>query len=177
MAIEIRPQPKTPRIPIGITIRGVVCLVLLIFLASSYLFFYFMINKMDREIEAKEEAAASLTRNIQEKEGQIIPISQRISAFTNLIKNHESPHDLFLTLEKNTLPYIQFSEFSLDESRVSLSGVARNFAVLEQQVNIFKKEPIIKSIALTSISVPKEEQGINFSLQLEFKPELFKPSL
>ena len=162
-----------------IILGGVICIIIALIIGLAYLFFVFTVKNMDKQIAEKEVASELLTMSIFEKEAEILPIRDRISDFSILINGHNSPYNLFGVIEKNCLPSVWFSQlsFTRDGLLVNLSGIAKDFATLEQQMNILKKELSLSSATLDSVSVSDEDGSIEFGLQLIFNPEVFNPNL
>lgn len=178
MAIEITTKPKIRKASLLITIGVTICIILGIIVGGSYLYFTFSLKRMNKEIEEKETSAMSLTRAIFEKEAQIIPVKNKITNFGILIDEHTSPFGIFEIIEKNTLPTVWFSQLDFDsaEMSVSLSGNTDSFETLEQQITIFKKEPMFQEMNLSSVTV-SEEMGIDFGIQFIFHPTIFNPNI
>ena len=178
MAIEITTKSRIRKIPPLVTTGVVVCIILGLVVGGSYLYFLLTLKKINKEIGEKEASAISLTQAIFQKESEIIPIKNKITDFGALIANHKSPFGIFEIIENNTLPTVWFSQldFNLAEMQVSLSGNVDNFETLEQQMAVFKKEPMFQSMKLSSVSV-SEESGVDFSVQFIFQPSVFDPNI
>jgi len=176
MAIEIVSKSKLKAPPLVLFLI-VICVIIAVVLVSAYLFFTISLGRMDKEIQSKEQATIVLTQTIMEKEAEIIPLRNKISDYGLLINTHKSPLDIFKILEGNSLPTVWFSnfEFNAEEGQVILLGHTDSFEILEQQVSVFKKEPLLTEITLSDVSMT-EEGGIDFSLQLSFKSEVFNPT-
>jgi len=178
MAIEITSKSSINRTPPWIIVGIVLCIILVIIVGAFYLFFTLTIDKMNKEIEEKDKASAILTENILKKEVEILPLKTKISDFGVLINKHETPYNVFGIIEKNCLPEVWFFKFSSDieKQEVSLLGKTESFELLEQQLNVLKKEPLLKKVTLTSLSVG-EEGEVEFALSLIFNSEVFKLNL
>lgn len=176
MAIEIVSKRKL-KVPPLMLFLAIACVIIAVVLVSTYLFFTISLRRMNKEIQDKEQATIILTQTIMEKEAEIIPLRNKISNYGLLINIHKSPFDIFKILENNSLPMVWFSgfEFNAEEGQAFLSGYTDSFETLEQQVSVLKKEPLLTGITLSNVSMA-EEGGINFSLQLSFKEEVFNPT-
>jgi len=172
MAIEIKARSKI-KIPRWITVALLIFVILAILLFSSYIYFSFSINNLKEKIQETEKAIKK-TPSEQALEKDILLKEKRINIFADLISQHRKPENIFSFLEKTTHPKVVFSEFSFDSSKntVKLTGNAKSFISLGQQILLFQKEKNIKRINLSEVSIG-ELEGVDFSLELTFEPQFF----
>ena len=178
MVIEVTPKQKFEFSPVVI-IGVVICLVLAGLLVAAYFYFDLNIKERDKEIQKKQEEIAPLEQKIKEKEEELNPIKEKIDDFGTLISKHQTPLDVFSFLERNCLPNVWFSEFNFDSEKkgIDLLGHTDDFTSLEQQVAIFKQDPLLKSLSLSDVAINNEEGGVDFKINLIFASKIFKPSL
>jgi hypothetical protein len=172
MAIEIIPKPKK-RFSWA-TILFAICIVLLLGLAGTYYYFYQSSDKISQNIRDRENA---LIKTSSEKalEKKIILYEAKINTFAKLLSAHKKPLNIFNFLEEVCHPDVWLSDFELSSTKgmVIVSGKAKSFIALGQQLLIFKEVEYLKNVNLSEISIG-EEGGVDFTLQLTFEPQVFK---
>ncbi len=188
MAIEINSKSRNYKTALVLpNILGVLCLISALVLGGLYLFFSLSFEKINKSILEKESGSLILTQSILEKEREIIPIKEKIENFQFLISEHKSPIHILAIIEKNCFPNVWFSalDFNFKEMSASLSGHTDDLATVEQQFASIEKEPLLKGVSLSGVSFlggDKEdgevvtevvEEGVEFNLNLIFKPEVF----
>lgn len=173
MAIEIAPKPKI-RVPLWATVLLWLCLISLVALLASYIYFKKESEKLSENLKVTT-AENILAQDIQKETLGLSLYRKKIDDFKTLISEHKKTVNIFEFLERTAHPKIWFYDFNLDSPKnmVKVSGQAESFVVLGQQLLIFKKEENIKTINLSDISID-EERGINFSLELFFENQIFK---
>ncbi len=168
MAIEINPRIKI-KAPVWTIVVGLVLLILFISLTAVYFYLAFSLKKMSKELGERNIAVVPLEEAIMEKEEELKPINQKIDDFNKLLAGHKKTLDMFTFLERICLPFVWFSNFSFSSEtrKVNLSAQADNFVTLEQQINILKQEPVLRSLNITEVSLD-DEGNIIFNLSLIF---------
>ena len=173
MAIEITKKQKF-NIKIIEIIAGGFSLLLLLAIVGVY----FYLDSNTKKIAGKvEEIQKSLevTPSEQSLEDNVSLIKNRIEIFSNLISKHKNAKNIFALIENDCLPMVQFTSFNFDmnQKSVSLSGITDGFIPLEQQLNVLRKEPLIKKVNLSNMSM--ESGGtVNFSVSFVVDPKIFK---
>ena len=173
MAIEISPKKKV-KIPLWSTILfGIAGLLVIAFLAT-YFYFDNSSKKMKKALE-KTPQEAFLEEEIGRKEKELNLYKEKIDTFGMLLSEHQNTINIFNLLEKSCLPNVWFSEFDFDSLKgmAIISGNTNNFFTLGQQILALKSEPLLRNVELSEVSLAKEG-GIEFSLQLNFDPQVFK---
>lgn len=173
MAIEITPRKKIEA-PLWVLIPNVLCLILILVLAGAYFYFGFRLKKISQEIEKKEAEFIPLEKAIKEKQAELIPLAQKITDFGNLISDRKAPGKIFDFLEKTCLPNVWFSNFvfSSQENQIIVSGRAEDFATVENQLSVFKKESVIKVVNLFDVLITDEGE-VGFTFTLTFDPSIY----
>lgn len=176
MAIEITPKRKlkTPFL-IAIIVASLLVLVGLVLL-GSYFYFAVQIKKMSKALEEKAQIVAPLLTDIKEKENELMPLKQKIDDFGDLLSKHKKPKEVLEFLEKITLPKVWFQNFSFNSGTgaITISGQTESFLMFEYQTFVLSKEPSIKNLNLTKVSIDKEGK-VNFSYQFTIDPKVFTP--
>jgi hypothetical protein len=98
------------------------------------------INDVQKVIDVNEKQFS------EDKIKEITNVSNRINAAQTILDNHLYTTNIFKLLEKNTVPTVRFSKFSVDPSqtdkeslKVTLSGQSTNYASIALQSYVFEK--------------------------------------
>ena len=150
---------------------------ILIFICAIFTSFYFWFEEKSKrnEISQLEEKILALkTPEIKKEEEEVLKYQEKISHFSELIKDHLSYSKIFPYLEQKTHKQIYFSKMDLDleSSTLLLSGESPNFSVLAQQLEIFKNDPFLKS-QLKELGLEKEGK-VNFKIEINFDKTILK---
>jgi len=175
MAIEITPTPRV-RVPIWAVVVGAVACFAILALVGTYIYFTFSIKDLDNKIQKVENELNKIpTAEEKAKEEILLLYEAKISAYKDLLSKHKKTENVFKLLEGLSHPGVWFSEFSFNTEKraVTVSGTAKDFVALEQQLLIFKKEPLIENVTLSEISMGKEG-GADFSLNLTIDSQVFE---
>lgn len=174
MAIEIIQKPKAS-IPLWVKILLGSAIALLLIAVGIYFFLDYTSKKITQNINDTQEEINNLMAINREIENRVLTYEKKIGDFSSLIVNHQKPLNIFSFLEQKTHPQINFTIFNFDASKTSVSveGKASTFTALGQQLLILKKEPILKNITLSGLSI-SESGEIKFSLQLVFDAQIVK---
>ena len=173
--VEIIPKP-TRKIPFWQNILLYFVIVLLIAIIASYFTLNYSYKKADKNLkDLKNAIAAKETPKEKALEKEVIGYKKKIEDFSFLLEKHQRASKFFSFLEKSIHPKVWFSSFSLDlkEHRVTVSGSTESFWTLGQQLLIFQKDPLIKEVNLSGISIGAEKK-INFTFNLLISPQIFK---
>lgn len=172
MAIEIAPKKKV-KIPTWSVALLVIGLLLVVILFISYVYFIFSSKKMEETLKETPQEAF-LKDEIAKKEREAGLYKTKIDTFGKLLLKHQRTANILDFLEKSCLPTVWFSEFdfSSEEGKVIIAGHTDNFISLGQQILILKADPLLEKVNLPEVSL-NPEKGINFSLLLNFNPQIF----
>ncbi len=173
MAIEITPKLKI-KAPLWAMILLGLCLILLAALLASYIYFKKESEKLIEDLKITP-AENILIQEIKGKSQELSLYQKKIDDFGTLISERKKAVKIFEFFERTTHPDVWFSNFNFDSQKnmVRVSGQAKSFVVLEQQLKIFKKEEVIKDVNLSEVSIG-EEGGVNFSLAFAFDNQVFE---
>ena len=175
MAIEIIPR-KTVALPSWLKILFYVLIGLIIISILSYFILGYLQKKSLVSFKnIEEEISKERTSQRITQEEEILNYQKKINDFEFLLSYHLFPSKFFTFLEKTSHPRVLFSQTNLNpaQSLVTLSGQAESFLALGQQLQILKREPSIKNVSLSKISLG-ERGGVDFTLTLSFDTEFFK---
>ena len=152
----------------------------LVFLLIAVIVSLFLLANFQKESESylkslKERLDKEGAPKVAKLEEEIFGYKKKIEDFSSLFENHILNTKFFDFIESKAHPQVYFSEISLDSKNSSLIvyGAADSFLSLGQQLSVFRKEELIKKLALSSISIGKRG-GIDFNLTISFKEELFR---
>lgn len=137
----------------------------------AYFVFYFLSEQIQNSFNVLKQDIATEEQKIQEAKvvSESLNLDQ-LSIFKNLLDNHAYWSQIFPEIERLTLPKITFSEFKglIDDKEIilDLSGSARNFNELAQQVLAFRSGDMFKQVDF-STSGAQEQGGIGIGLKLK----------
>ncbi len=117
---------------------------------------------------------------IREQAGDALAFKDRSAELSRLLDNHTHWTKFFSWLEKTTLSSVKYEEFSGDISgEYQLSGRAPAYADVSWQAKVLSENPMVKSVSISqaqsSMSESDQAPQINFTLELEVSPDIFKP--
>jgi hypothetical protein len=172
---EIIPRRATP-LPFWLKILFYILIALLLAIILSYFILDHLQEKSLTAFQSlEEEIAKEETPQKIAQEQEILNYQKKINNFARILDRHLVASKFFNFLEKTSHPRIWFSKIDLNpgESLAIVSGRAETFPVLGQQLQIFKKETLIKNTSLTKISLG-EKGEIEFTLTFSFDLKFFK---
>jgi hypothetical protein len=173
MAIEVRRKTKI-KAPLWALVLGALCLLLLLGLLVSYFYLAGALKETSREIQEKEKLL--LATSSQKKLAERLALTQnRINNFADLASKHQKVSNILDFIESSSLPEVNFTDFAFNSKQqiAILSGQAASFVALEQQLQTFKEEPLIKNINLSDLAIDKEK-GVIFTISFVVEPALLK---
>lgn len=123
-----------------------------------------------KKVTANLEKVGTVEQKEQEKE--VLSYRKKIADFNTIFKSHQFASNIFAFMQAQTMPYIWFEQFALEQKTgsVQLSGEADNMDELSRQVqNLEKNEYVVKLSGLNSTISPNSKVKFNFSLLLDQK--------
>ncbi len=169
--------------------KNISVLLFTLFIAGFFIAeIYFGLDWWEKQEVAK---AQSLNENISQVNREISKIkatADEALAYKDksvevgrLLSEHIYWSNFFNWLEKNTLSTVKYDGFSgSTDSVYSLSAKAYSYAEVSWQVKAFSKNEFVKNIEVLSVTSGKTgklksaEGGVNFSLNFELSPDIFK---
>jgi len=126
------------------------------------------LNGVNAQIDNLEK-----TVNKQQQEN-LINLYSQLTNIQDLLGSHVASSALFDDLEKNTYSQIYYTRLSLSliENKLEIQGIAPNFNVLSQQLDSFKKSPLLGNVLLESAKSTTD--GISFLIQAVLGPNALK---
>jgi len=176
MAIEIIPKTEE-KSPLWLNILFYFSVILLIIAVVGVFSLEYFQKASEKELKDKE-AELEMAQTAEQKalKEKMAGYEKKINDFSFFLDLHQFNSKIFPLLEKNTHPKVAFSNFTFDsrENKLDLSCQTESFQTLGEQIFIFKKEKLIRSVNLVNASIGKEGK-VTCSLTLSFDPQLFKP--
>ena len=175
MAIQVIPKPKSTKISWSTGLL-VVCAILFVALAGSYVYLYLVTVSNEKSIVAKENDIRNLEKANRPLREELLAYERKINAFIDLLSKHKKTINIFSFLESKTHPDAWFTKFDLDTEKAELKvgGEALDFVTVGQQLMVFQGDQIIKNVTLSGLSLGEEGTGVVFDLLLAFDPQIFK---
>ena len=131
---------------------------------------------LNSQIKTLDAKITNLSQAVgEEQQKNLVGLYSQLVNIQSLLNSHPVASKIFDFLEKNTHQQIYYTalNLSLTEKSVKLEGIAVNYGILAQQLELFRKTPEIEKVFLDDSRLT-EEGSIRFSIRLIFKPELIK---
>ncbi len=106
-------------------------------------------------------------------------LSQRIDGVKTLIQNHVVVSPIFAALQATTLQTVQYQNFTYDfvvdkttntnDVKVTIKGVAKNYATLALQSDAYAKSSLINNPVFSGLTVEEKTQRVGFTLDFTVK--------
>ncbi|MEK7562699.1 MAG: DUF5018 domain-containing protein [Patescibacteria group bacterium] len=148
---------------------------LLISTILCYLIFILKVYLQGQEIKNLDAAIETVGTDLQkDHEKTVFNYQKKINDYALLIANHQFSSNIFAFLEKNTLPNVWFSKFSISikQKQVDLSGQADTLDGLSRQTVAFEKNEFVKKVSLLGSNIGAAGK-IDFNLALILDPKIF----
>lgn len=148
-------------------------LLFLIISILAYIVFTVLNNKLSNQIQNVKASIAQTNNKAEiQLEQKAKDYEEKLKSFSFILDKHIYPSKSFSIIENDTLPNVYFTTFDLNSSdlSISLDGATDDFRSLGRQILIFQKDPLIKSVSLTSISVASLGM-VNFGLNILLQPQ------
>jgi hypothetical protein len=173
--VEIIPKPAA-KVPLWQNLLFYFSFSLLLMVLLSYFILGIYLKKAEITLNGLEETLTKeKTAEEIALEKKITGYQRKIEDFSKLIGQHLLSSKFFEFIEKKSHSQVWFSKLDLNpvNGKAKLTGEAENFFILHQQLQILRKDPLVKNLDLVQITIGKEGR-VDFDLNLEFQPALFK---
>lgn len=135
------------------------------------------------EAQALNDKIAETNREInliRDQAREALAFKSRSAELSRLLASHIHWTSFFSWLEKNTLSSVKYEEFSGDISgKYKLEGRAPAYADVSWQAKTLSENPKVKSVSISQAESTMSDQDqapqINFKLEIEISPDIFKP--
>ena len=148
---------------------------LLVVIILGYLGLFFYNDSLNKEKLALEIRIGDKS---SERDLELEKSLRELERGEGNLKKFEEIHifssKLFQMLEELTLANVLWRNFSADlsKNRIDLKGQAANYNILAEEIKTLEKDPRIKKVETSGISLGAG--GVNFNMFLEFNPDLLK---
>jgi hypothetical protein len=173
--VEIIPKPNR-RIPSWERLLMFFTLGLFLVSIGSFFLLNYFTDQSKKQLQESEEALNKIkTEKEIALETEVFDYQAKIKDFSLILAEHFYSSNFFGFFEKLCHPQVWFSQidFKANDGTLSLDGETTDFLTLEQQLIIFRKEPLMKDVSLSDLSVSKEGL-INFSLNITLDKSIIK---
>lgn len=175
--VQVIPKKLEPQKDIAKIILPWASLLLIIMIVLAYFFVVRKTSNAEAEIKSVEaELKQHKDENFKILERRILVQRNKIDDVLRLLESRKKTSAIFLLLEQYTLPEVYFISFKLNNetNALELSGIARTFVSIGEQIHVFKSAKIlennfIKNIKLKNVSL-NDERGIKFKLDIVIAP-------
>jgi len=174
IAAEFEAEAPPVGLPWKVLVFSLFLLGLSIFLYVGLRFGYR--GYLNSESERLEGELSKLSESVQrEDREEFIKFYSQIANLKTVLDEHGFSGNAFHFLEKNTIIPIYFKSARFDglDQKLELSGVARSYESLAQQIDIFSRQKEVINVQLGNAD-SGEDLSVNFSATLIFDPSLFE---
>ena len=148
---------------------------LLIATAFCYVIFIIKVSMLKTQISDVTTSLNTVgTQEQKAQEKQVFDYIKKINDFNNIFKNHKFASNAFAFMQNETMPYIWFKQFALDQKAgsIQLSGQADNMDNFSRQVANFEKNKYVKKVGSLNSTVGADGKII-FSTNLTLDQKIF----
>lgn len=169
--------PKTSPVKIPYSGRGLglfTGLASVFFILSLLLSFglFFYRGLLQTQID---ELGATLAKVENEFEpASILELQQTAKGITEaklLLKKHVALSQLFKFLSANTIADVRFLNFSYQDAKVDMNGVAKSYSSMAQESLILESSRLVKNVNFSNFSLT-QEGFVNFNVKFAVTPDL-----
>ncbi|MBI2574005.1 MAG: hypothetical protein HYV78_01260 [Candidatus Wildermuthbacteria bacterium] len=151
---------------------------LLVFAGTSSFFFFMRAKEIKASMElirVREALSRGKTQEEIQLEKTILRVKQKLEDFQSVSSETAGSANFFLFLEEITHPHVTFTQLNLQAKnfQAALSGSARDFESLDQQMELLKGKTELVSSRLSNIGLGPDGQ-VAFRLDLAFQKSFFK---
>ena len=177
MAIEIAPKDRT-KSKLKASVSQVLYYLVLALLVVTFLS-YFVFNAFNKR--AKNELkqldiaiSAKETAEVKALEQDALNKKTKIDIFADLLGSHKKTSYFFNFLQQNSHNNVALTKVELgsESAEAIVSGNAKSFKDLGEQIMIFQEKDIVKDVDLFDVFLQKQG-GVGFELRVGLDPEIF----
>lgn len=145
--------------------------------ATVFCWLVFALKSSVEQVSIKNETSKLQnvgTEDQKSQETEVLGYKRRIADFNSIFANHRFASNAFALMQSETLPYIWFKQFSMDQKNASmqLQGQTDSMDEVGRQVANFENSKYVQKVGLLSSSVGNDSK-INFNLSLLLDPKIF----
>ena len=155
---------------------GGIALILFILSLLIYGGLFFYSQALDKKLESvKQEITTLDSKRDSTTESAIDTADKKLELIEGLFKDHFYWSKLFSEIEKAVVPQVYFSEskFNFAEEKVNLllSGSAKGYTAVAQQMVSFKENSSVEEIEVSNIRL-NDSGGVEFDLAIVFSKSI-----
>ncbi|RJQ37527.1 hypothetical protein C4552_00640 [Candidatus Parcubacteria bacterium] len=105
---------------------------------------------------------------------EITAFSQSLAAAQNLLQDHVFPTSILRLLEDTTHQNVQLRTLSFNrgERRVALSGIARSYQTVAEQIMVLESSPHVERVTFGGLASDAQNR-VSFTMTLTLRPSAF----
>ena len=79
-------------------------------------------------------------------------------------------------LENNSLKSVVYNsaDININSKKIKLNCFAPSYGILAQQIEVFRRSPLVKKVSFSSAQQSSEQGGVSFDLDLSLADSFFK---
>lgn len=134
---------------------------------------------LQSQLTATQNKVSALDNSISTgDQSQLVNFYSQIANLQALLRNHTLSSQFFSWLEKNTEANVSYQSLAIvSGDQVTLSGMAKSEADINQQIAIFENSPEVSSVTVSNVAAPQLlGGGWSFSATLIMDPSVFLSS-
>ncbi|MDD2913278.1 MAG: hypothetical protein PHH17_03005 [Candidatus Pacebacteria bacterium] len=172
MAIEITQKRKEKKESNSIVLF--LSFFLLILFLGAYGYLFISSRNIKEEISEKNSQIGAILSERKEIEDEVLRHKKNIADFKKVFEEHKNVVRVFSVVENLSHPYVWFPAFNfeVETGKANLSGMARDFTSLGQQIMILKNIPGLRGVNVSGIQAI--DNGVSFSLSFSIDPQTLK---
>jgi len=159
--------------------KGLLTFVLVIFLftVAAYFGLDYWNKTKEAELAVLEEEFQNIRSDFPlQQEQEAILFEKKLNSLSNILTNHTYFSQALTVLEELTHPQVYYTnlDFSTDDDRFTLEGVAKNQMVFSEAVSgLVNNSDKIKAVVVKEMKITHGE-NVSFSLYVFIQPSLLK---
>ncbi len=131
---------------------------------------------LNSKITVEEKKISDFAKSVSDSQKkELIGFYSQFVNAQSILDAHRISSKFFDNLESNTHQSVYFTDLNLStvEKTVRISGIAPDFDVLSNQLDLFKKIPGVVKVSIDNAQA-RAGAGISFSVLIVFNSEMFK---
>lgn len=132
---------------------------------------------LDNRIAALDSKIKDLSAQTDNSSVQnVVRVYSQLANIKSILAAHPMPTNFSDLLSQNTRTGVHYTSLELrtEEKTAKLEGVATDYQVLAEQLEIFRRLPQITSVFMDNASQSKQTGGASFTIRLALKDTIFK---
>jgi len=171
---SLKPKELPPTWP-----KGLLTFVLVVFLftVAAYFGLDYWNKTKEAELAVLEEEFQNIRSDFPlQQEQEAILFEKKLNSLSKILTNHTYFSQALTVLEELTHPQIYYTnlDFSTDDNKFTLEGVAKNQMVFSEAVSgLVNNSDKIKAVVVKEMKIAQDE-NVSFSLYVFIQPSLLK---